>query len=82
MADDVMRTVAVELQLPPPLWLICGCRWSSCHEDYGANVETLSDIIQHSDSFDQEMAEGSDDDLGMDTNYDYDSDSSVEGIIQ
>ena len=46
---------------------------------------SVSDILQHldtNDSFDQEMAEGSDDDLGMDTDCDYDSDSSVEGIIQ
>ena len=44
---------------------------------------SVNDILQHldtDDSYDQELAEGSDDDLGMDTDYDYDSDSSAEGI--
>ena len=43
---------------------------------------SVNDILQHldtDDSYDQEMAEGSDDDLEMDTDYDYNSDSSAEG---
>ena len=45
----------------------------------------VNDVLQHLDTderYDSEMAEGSDDDLGIDSVYDYDSDSSVEGIIQ
>ena len=45
---------------------------------------SVNDVLQHldtDDSFDNDMAEGSDDELGMDSVYDYDSDSSVEGII-
>ena len=45
----------------------------------------LSEVIDNLDldngDFDDLMAEGSDDDLGMDIDYDYDSDNS-EGIIQ
>ena len=43
----------------------------------------VSEVIQTLDSgdFDEPMAEGSDDDLGMDVDYDDDSDNS-EGIIQ
>ena len=44
---------------------------------------SVNDVLQQlddDDCFDCEMAEGSDDDLGMNTDYDYDSDSSVEGI--
>ena len=36
---------------------------------------------EHLDSSDEWIAEGSDDDLGMDPSYSYDSDSSGEGII-
>ena len=42
-------------------------------------------VLQHLDSddaLDHGMAGGSDDDLGMDSDYDYESDSSVEGVIQ
>ena len=41
---------------------------------------SVDDILQHlnNDSFD---CAGSDDDLGMDSDYDYESDSSQEGII-
>ena len=50
---------------------------------YGSKVQDLCDILQHLDredsSADCEMAQGSDDDLGMDSDY---SDSSVQGIIQ
>ena len=45
---------------------------------------SVEDILQHidsDDSFDCGMAGGSDDDLGMNSDVDYDSDSS-EGIIQ
>lgn len=45
---------------------------------------SVNDVLEQLDSddcFDCEMAEGSDDDLGMNTDYDYESDSSVEGII-
>ena len=41
-------------------------------------------VLQHldtDDSFDNDMTEGSDDELGMDSVYDYDSNSSVGGII-
>ena len=39
-------------------------------------------LLEHLDSSDDEwIAEGSDDDLGMDPSYSYDSDSSEEGII-
>ncbi len=44
---------------------------------------TIDDILQHidsDDSLDHGMAGASDDDLGMDTDYDYQSDSSLEGI--
>ena len=44
----------------------------------------VDDILQHLDSDDSSgygMDGGSDDDLGMDTDYNYESDSSLEGII-
>ena len=44
----------------------------------------VDDILQHLDSDDSlgyGMDGGSDDNLGMDTDYDYESDSSLEGTI-
>jgi hypothetical protein len=44
---------------------------------------SIDDILQHidsDDSLDHGMA-GASDDLGMDTDYDYESDSSLEGIV-
>ena len=47
-----------------------------------ARLLQVSDVLEHLDSSDDEwIAEGSDDDLGMDPSYSYDSDSSEEGII-
>ena len=46
---------------------------------------SVEDVLHHLDSdacFDCGLERGSDDDLGMHSNYDYDSDSSAEGIIQ
>ena len=43
--------------------------------------EVLEDI-ENEDFVDDLMAEGSDDDLGMDSDCDYDSENSLEGIIQ
>ena len=44
---------------------------------------SVTEVIDTLDSgdFDDHIAEGSDDDLGMDVDYDYDSDNS-EGIIE
>ena len=41
----------------------------------------LSRVLEQLDTAAGPVAEGSDDDLGMNSDYDYDSDSSVEGII-
>ena len=44
---------------------------------------SVEDILQHlnsDDSLGHGMDGGSDDDLGMDTDYEYESDSSLEGI--
>ena len=43
----------------------------------------LSEVIDNleNEDFDDLIAEGSDDDLGMDIDYSYDSDDSLEGII-
>ena len=38
--------------------------------------------MKNDDSFDGGMAAGSDDELGMISDYSYDSDSALEGIIQ
>ena len=45
-----------------------------------AGLVQLSDVLEQLDS-DEWMAEGSDDDLGMDDYYSSDSDSAGEGII-
>ena len=39
----------------------------------------VNDVLHQLDSDDEWVAEGSDDDLGMDSDYDYDSASSEEG---
>ena len=44
---------------------------------------SVEDILQHlssDESLEHGMDGGSDDDLGMDTDYEYESDSSLEGI--
>ena len=43
---------------------------------------TVEDVLQHLDSDDYGLEGGSDDDLGMDSDYDYESECSAEGIIQ
>ena len=46
---------------------------------------TVEDVLQHLDSdasFDYGLEGGSDDDLGMDSDYNYESECSAEGIIQ
>ena len=43
---------------------------------------SLSEVLDNLENdFDDLVAEGSDDDLGMDTDYSYDSDNLLEGII-
>ena len=45
---------------------------------------SVEDIVQHlnnDDSLKHGMDGGSDDDLGMDTDYDYESDSSLKGML-
>ena len=44
---------------------------------------SLSEVLDNleDDDFDDLVAEGSDDNLGMDTDYSYDSDNLLEGII-
>ena len=44
----------------------------------------LSEVIDNleDEDFDEFMADGSDDDLGMDVDLNYDSEISLEGIIQ
>ena len=45
-------------------------------------MESPSDILQQLDTDDDTMAGHSDDDLGMDSNYEYGSDNSVKGITR
>ena len=75
------RAVAASLLLID-LWLLFKCFVSTLSRMSRLSV---NDVLQHLDTderYDSEMAEGSDDDLGMDSVYDCDSDSSEDGIIQ
>ena len=81
--DYVIREVAVEVQLPTiPKYFV---ETAKCSLSTMARSSRLSitDVLQRLDSSDlsQGTAEGSsDDDLGMDNDDDYESDSSAEGI--
>ena len=52
-------------------------------EPWPVAIESHSKVLDNleNDDFDDLVAEGSDDDLGMDTDYTYDSDNLLEGII-
>ena len=80
MADDVMQVSAVDRQLfvkcLSTLWL--AFLWAQATMASRAGLIDIDAVLEQMDS-DEWMAEGSDDDLGMEDYYD--SDSSGEGII-
>ena len=80
---DVISVLAVTVQLSTYLQVLCGnheCLLSTMARRSRVSVE---DILQHlngDDSLEHGMDGSSDDDLGMDTDYEYELDSSLEGI--
>ena len=79
MTDDVMQVLVVDWQLfvkcLSTLWL--ALLWAQAIMARRAGLIQVDDVLDQLDT-DEWMAEGSDDDLGMEDYYD--SDSSEEGI--
>ena len=86
MADDVIRELAVDVQLPTiSKYFVETSKCLAIDSTMARSTRlSITDVLQCLDGSDlsQGTAEGSsDDDLGMDSDCEYDSDSSAEGIV-
>ena len=89
IAFDVISEIAGDLQLPSHVWLkIWSCLWSAIERLQTSMARRgfieVDSVLRYLDDEDRStdfIADGSDDDLGMNSDYDYESDNLVEGIL-